>query len=146
MNVKMADNKEQKSEGSQAVSFAISSDYDIVKIREQAKTIAEKIGFSSAERTLIATAVSEICRNVIEYAQEGEITIKTVIRNPNGITITVCDKGPGIIDIKKAMEDGFSTRRGMGIGLPGSKRIMDEFEIESGPGKGTKVVMSKWIK
>jgi serine/threonine-protein kinase RsbT len=129
----------------EAIKLIIQSDTDIVKVRDYARKIAEEIGFSNTERTIIATAVSEICRNVIEYAQHGEITIEHIKKNPSGIKITVVDSGPGISDIKKAMQDGYSTHRGMGLGLPGTKRIMDDFEIMSKPGQGTKIIMSKWI-
>lgn len=126
--------------------FSIHSDKDIVIVREYARRVGEFIGFTANERTLIATAVSEICRNIIEYAQYGHVSIERVFENPKtGITITVEDKGPGIADLDLAMQDGYSTSRGMGVGLPGTKRIMDEFEIDTKPGRGTRVVMKKWI-
>jgi serine/threonine-protein kinase RsbT len=147
MKLKRSEHKGQKDNSTCSKSCIINSDNDIVKARECARDIAEKIGFSTFERTLIATAVSEICRNIIEYATNGEISIEPVFNNnpKKGITITVNDNGPGIADIEKAMMDGYSTRRGMGVGLPGTKRIMDNFEIESEPGKGTRVIMSKWL-
>lgn len=126
--------------------FSIQSDKDIVIVREYARELADYIGFLTNDRTLVATAVSEICRNIIEYAQKGEVTIERVTRNPRiGITITIQDSGPGIADVEQAMQDGYSTGRGMGVGLPGTRRIMDEFDIQSELGKGTKVVMSKWL-
>lgn len=126
--------------------FKVTSDKDVVKIREYARDIADGIGFSNNERTLIATAVSEICRNIIEYAVHGKITIKALYLNPKtGILISAKDNGPGIPDINKALKDGYSSGRGMGVGLPGTKRIMDEFVIESKPGNGTKIVMHKWV-
>lgn len=126
--------------------FSIHSDKDIVIVREYARGLAEYIGFSTNERTLIATAVSEICRNIIEYAQYGHVSIERAQQNLKiGITITIEDKGPGIPDVDLAMQDGYSTSRGMGVGLPGTKRIMDEFDIQTQPDKGTRVVMTKWI-
>lgn len=127
-------------------SFAVSTDKDVVQIREHARDMAGTLGFSRNDRTMITTVVSEICRNILEYAQRGELRIKLVNNNSQkGLQIIACDDGPGIADVKKAMQDGYSTGRGMGVGLPGSKRIMDEFEIESKPGKGTKITMCKWL-
>lgn len=143
----MADHKEENRVQKDVKTFAIKADFDIVKVREYARDLADEIGFSTNERTLIATAVSEICRNIIEYAQEGEVSILPVHKNPKtGITITVADQGPGIEDLEQAMQDGYSTGRGMGVGLPGTKRIMDYFDIQSEPGKGTRIVMSKWLE
>lgn len=141
----MADQKKEKNiEGLKI--FTIKADFDIVKVREYARDVADEIGFSTNERTLIATAVSEICRNIIEYAQDGEVSIEPILKNPKkGITITVEDQGPGIEDIDKAMQDGYSTGRGMGVGLPGTKRIMDEFDIQSEFNRGTRIVMTKWL-
>lgn len=144
----MADEKKLHSSEEEGVkTFRVVNDHDIVKVRECARDIADQIGFTTNERTLIATAVSEICRNVIEYAGEGTVLIQSETNNPkSGISITVEDSGPGIEDVKKAMQDGYSTSRGMGVGLPGSKRIMDDFKIYSEVGKGTRVIMSKWIQ
>ncbi|MEX0647251.1 MAG: anti-sigma regulatory factor [Balneolaceae bacterium] len=126
--------------------FQVSSDKDVVQVREFAREIAAELGFSTNDRTLITTVVSEICRNILEYAQKGNMSIKPIHKNPGkGICITAKDNGPGIADLKMAMQDGYSTGRGMGVGLPGSKRIMDDFNIESIPGSGTKITMCKWL-
>lgn len=126
--------------------FNVTTDKDVVRIREYSRIVAEKIGFSANERTLIATVVSEICRNIIEYAKTGQVIIQVLLQNSRiGILITAVDNGPGISNIDMAMKDGFSTGRGMGIGLPGSRRIMDDFEIESTPEYGTTVIMRKWL-
>lgn len=139
--------KKNHSVNKSAKTFSIYSDKDIVTVREYARVLAETIGFSTNQRTLIATAVSEICRNIIEYAQYGEVFIETVNKfNRIGITITIEDNGPGISDVNQAMTDGYSTGRGMGVGLPGTKRIMDEFVLQTQLGKGTKIVMSKWLE
>lgn len=141
----MTDRKKHK-RSKDVKTFTINADYDIVKVREYARDLADNIGFTTNERTLIATAVSEICRNIIEYAHDGEVTLEPSFKNQKrGITITVEDRGPGISDLKQAMQDGYSTGRGMGVGLPGTKRIMDEFDIQSEIGKGTRIVMSKWL-
>lgn len=121
------------------------SDLDIVTARQKGRAIAAEIGFSGSQLTLIATAISEVARNIISYAGEGEITFQTVDEgNRNGIVIVAQDGGPGIADVEAAMRDGFSTGRSLGIGLPGAKRLMDEFEVVSEVGTGTTVTMSKW--
>ena len=126
--------------------FRVSSDKDVVKIREYARDIAGSIGFTSNDQTLIATAVSEICRNIIEYAKYGEISIASLCDEPKkGIIIIAEDNGPGIHNITLALKDGYSSGRGMGVGLPGTRRIMDKFQINSRPGHGTKIEMHKWV-
>lgn len=127
-------------------SFYIRSDGNVVETREYGRKLAAKIGFSKTDQTLIATAISEICRNIIEYAGSGDITIEFKNnKNRRGIIITAKDEGPGIEDVERACQEGYSTGRGMGVGLSGSKRIMDEFDIQSERGKGTTINMSKWI-
>lgn len=129
------------------VCLPINSEVDIVTARQKGKELAGQLGFSSTELTLIATAISEIVRNIVEYAKEGEISIKIDQRGDRrGIVVVACDTGPGIPDIKLAMQDGYSTGKSLGLGLPGAKRLMDEFEIVSEVGKGTKVTMKKWVK
>ncbi len=128
------------------VKLRISSDTDIVTARQHGRVMAGDMGFSPTDMTLIATAISEIARNIIKYAGEGEITINTVIQNGRrGITVYACDEGPGIPDTALAMQDGYSTSGGLGLGLPGARRLMDEFDIVSHTQKGTAVVMKKWI-
>ncbi len=127
------------------IGVPIHSEYEIVTARQKVREICSKLGFSSAEQTLVATAVSELARNIVEYAKSGEIVIQLVNSNERkGIVITARDKGPGIPNIELAMKDGYSTSNGLGLGLPGSKRIMDEFEITSKVGKGTTVIIKKW--
>ena len=102
-------------------------------------------GFSTGDATLIATAISELARNIVSYARKGEITLKIVSASVRqGILIVASDNGPGIPDIRQAMRDGFSTSGSLGLGLPGVRRLMDEFEITSQPGKGTMVAVKKW--
>ena len=96
---------------------------------------------------MISTAVSELARNIIKYAKEGEVTLKIICQNlKKGIEILAIDKAPGIQDIDKALDENYSTGGTIGIGLPGTKRIMDDFHIESEPGKGTTIMARKWIK
>jgi serine/threonine-protein kinase RsbT len=118
---------------------------DIVSARKRGRELAAQIGFSHSNLTLIATAISEVTRNIVEFATRGEVII-SVIRNgtKQGVKIIVSDQGPGIADVTKVMRDGFSTGQGLGIGLPGTKRLMDEFEITSKVGKGTVITMKKW--
>jgi len=125
----------------------IDSEIDIVTARQKGRDMAAQLGFSSTELTLIATAISEIARNIVEYAREGEIFLGIDQKgDKRGIVVIGCDNGPGIPDIKLAMQDGYSTGKSLGLGLPGAKRLMDEFEIISEVGKGTKVTMKKWVQ
>jgi serine/threonine-protein kinase RsbT len=131
------------------VTVAISQDKDIVTARQRGRAMASKIGFSSTDQISIATAISELSRNIVEYAREGEILISMVRAQDNGqagIQIVARDAGPGISDVGLAMKDGYSTSRSLGLGLPGTKRLMDEFEIDSRPGKGTRVTIRKWLR
>lgn len=129
------------------VRIPINSEYDIVTARKIGRELAAQIGFSSAEQVAIATAISEIARNIVQFARHGEMSIGIVRQGDRrGIVIVARDEGPGIPDINLAMQDGYSTGGGLGLGLPGSKRMMDEFDIISTVGKGTKVTMKKWIR
>jgi serine/threonine-protein kinase RsbT len=126
--------------------IAISSDSDIVTARQTGRGLALQLGFSSTDLALIATAISEVARNMSNYAGGGEIVME-LSQGENGrqgIVIIAVDRGPGIPDIDLAMKDGYSTGNGLGLGLPGSRRLMDEFEVQSEPGKGTKITMKKW--
>jgi serine/threonine-protein kinase RsbT len=123
----------------------INSDQDIVLARQRGRTIAVDAGFSAVDATLIATAISELARNIVTYAKCGEISLSAVSQNGRrGITIIASDKGPGITDTKRALRDGFSTSGSLGLGLPGVRRLMDDFEISSEPGQGTRVTVTKW--
>lgn len=120
---------------------------DVILAREYAREMAQEIGFDIVEQIQISTATSELSRNVTQFAGNGKVTITEVIQDGiKGIEIVVEDRGPGISDIEKAMEDGFSTNNALGFGLPGAQRLMDEFEIESQIGVGTKVRIKKWLK
>jgi serine/threonine-protein kinase RsbT len=130
-----------------AVLVRIEADTDIVAARQVGREKAEQIGFTATDATLIATAISEVARNITTYAGSGEIEIVTR-RNAVGIGIEVIarDHGPGISDIEQAMLDGFSTAGGMGLGLPGARRLMDEFAVVAPVGVGTVVTMRKWVR
>lgn len=125
----------------------IRSDVDIVVARQQGREIAAKAGFKGTDLTVIATAISEVARNILLYAKEGEILLGEVQNGQRrGIAVIARDDGPGIPNLSLAMQDGYSTGKGLGLGLPGSKRLMDEFNVVSQPGKGTTVTMKKWVR
>jgi serine/threonine-protein kinase RsbT len=126
---------------------AIGHEADIVMARQKGRELAASRGFSSTDQTLIATAISEVARNIIEYARRGEI-ILSAIEAPGrrGIMVIAADQGPGIPNIELAMRDGYSSKNSLGMGLPGAKRLMDEFVLRSPPGEGTIVTMKKWMR
>ena len=122
-------------------------DADVVTARQQGRAMAMGVGFAGSDLALLATAISEVARNIISYAESGEIVLQEVLQGGRrGILVIARDRGPGIQDIALAMQDGFSTGRSLGLGLPGAKRLMDEFEICSVPGEGTTVTMRKWTR
>ena len=125
----------------------IESPLDIVTARQAVRELAGRLGFPTSEITIIATAVSEITRNIIEYAERGEVTVRIVREaRRQGLMVVAFDRGPGIPDISRAMQDGFSTGKSLGLGLPGAKRMMDEFSVVSAVGEGTTVTMKKWVR
>ncbi len=109
---------------------------------QQGRALSQKLGFHLVDQTAVCTAILEIARNIVKYAGRGEMTMAPV--TDNGLEIIARDTGPGIADISRAMENGFSTGNSLGLGLPGAKRLMSSFEIESQPGKGTHIVMRKY--
>ncbi|MBI3303160.1 MAG: anti-sigma regulatory factor [Deltaproteobacteria bacterium] len=119
---------------------------DIVVARQQGRTLASRLGFSSIDQTLIATAISEVARNIVAYATGGEIILHAIQQDggKRGLVIIARDEGPGIPDIGLAMQNGYSTSNSLGLGLPGAKRMMDEFDIVSAVGQGTTITMKKW--
>lgn len=129
------------------VRVLISSDADIVVARQQARAMAGEIGIEGSDLTVVATAVSEIARNIITYAGHGEMTLSVVLEGRRrGILVVASDSGPGIADLSLAMQDSYSTGQSLGMGLPGSRRLMDDFDIVSEPGMGTTVTMKKWVR
>jgi len=127
------------------IQVPINSDQDIVAARQKGRSLAAALGFSSGDATLIATAISELARNIITYAKSGEIRL-TVINGSarQGIQLVAHDQGPGIPDVQQALRDGFSTSGSLGLGLPGVVRLVDEFEIVSEENRGTTVTAKKW--
>jgi serine/threonine-protein kinase RsbT len=125
----------------------IVNEVDIVTARQRGRALAGELGFAGSDQALIATAISELARNILLYAGHGEIGITTERENGRlGIGVVASDQGPGIPDLRRALEDGFSTGKGLGLGLPGTKRIMDEFDLASEIGKGTRVTVRKWVR
>jgi serine/threonine-protein kinase RsbT len=126
-------------------SITITREQDVVPFRNRVKEYAVKIGMSLVNQTKLITGASELVRNMLKYGKGGVVNIEVITKGrDNGIRLTFEDKGPGIPDIKKAMTDGFTTGRSMGLGLPGTKRLMNEFDIQSELGKGTRITVVKW--
>jgi serine/threonine-protein kinase RsbT len=124
----------------------IRSSGDIVTARQRGRALAVGLGFTGGDVTLIVTAISELARNILEYATTGEIVLGEDRRNDRpGLVIVARDEGPGISDIAVALSAGYSTGSGLGLGLPGVRRLMDEFDISSRPGHGTTVTVRKWL-
>jgi serine/threonine-protein kinase RsbT len=129
------------------IQVPIRSDQDIVAARQKGRSLAASLNFSSGDATLIATAISELARNIVSYARQGEIRLKVIngsTRSKYGIQVIAHDEGPGIADLEHALRDGFSTSGGLGLGLPGVRRLVDEFHIVSKPSHGTTVTVRKW--
>ena len=129
------------------VTVPIEHESDIVTARQRGRELAAATGFSSTQQTMIALAISEIARNIVTYAHRGRITVGRLDEGGRrGVLVVAQDEGPGIPDIELAMRDGYSTARSLGVGLPGAKRVMDEFELVSAVGHGTTVTMRKWLR
>lgn len=129
------------------ISVPIEREADIVTARQKGRELCAELGFSNTDRTLVATAISELARNIVRYAERGEMLLSRVNDSGrSGIIVVARDNGPGIADPELAMRDGFSTGNSLGLGLPGAKRLMDEFELVSRPNAGTIVTMRKWVR
>lgn len=133
--------------GTDHVVVRIADEADIVNARQQGRELASGAGLRGADLTLVATAISEVARNIVKYAGSGQVVLRRTQRDGRqGITVIAEDQGPGIANIEEALRDGYSTAGGLGLGLPGARRLMDEFEIESEVGQGTRVTMTKWTR
>ncbi len=123
----------------------VAGDADVVTARTRAKDLADALGFSRTDQTVIAAAVSEIARNIVVYAGAGEVVLRAERGNTGwGLVVVARDDGPGIADVEQALTDGFSTAGSLGVGLPGARRLMDSLEVDSEVGGGTTVTMLKW--
>ena len=128
--------------------IAIESDSDVVTARQRARELAAELELSSTDQTLLATAISEVARNITTYAVRGEVLL-SIVRDSGGregIRVVARDEGPGIEDLELALQDGYTSGGGLGLGLPGARRLVDEFEIESAPNEGTTVTLVKWSR
>ena len=128
--------------------ISIESDADVVTARQRARALAVGLEMPSTDQTLLATAISEVARNITAYAVRGEVLLELVRdkRGRQGIRVIARDEGPGIADLERAMTDGYTTGGGLGLGLPGARRLVDEFDIETAPGAGTTVTLVKWTR
>jgi len=127
------------------IRVGIETDADLVIARAEGRAMAQRLGFRRPDPTLIATAISELARNLVMHVGHGEIIMRPIVEDRrSGVLIIVRDEGPGIADVDAALRLGHASRGGLGLGLPGARRLMDEFEIDSQPGKGTTVTMRKW--
>ncbi|MCJ8008511.1 anti-sigma regulatory factor [Lederbergia wuyishanensis] len=125
----------------------IINEWDIVAVRQLGRNVAKELGFGTVDQARITTAISELARNIFLYAGQGEVCIVKEHQNGrNGLKIIAKDNGPGIADIRRVMEDGYTTSGGLGAGLPGVKRLMDEFDIQSKLHEGTEIVAVKWLR
>ncbi|KQL34936.1 anti-sigma regulatory factor [Psychrobacillus sp. FJAT-21963] len=128
-------------------SVDIITEWDIVAARQLGRNKAKEVGFGTVDQARITTAISELARNIYLYAGKGKIEINHITEgNLKGLLVTASDEGPGIADVRKALEDGYTTSGGLGAGLPGVKRLMDNFKIETVIGEGTKISATKWLR
>ena len=126
----------------------IDSDADVVTARQQARAMASDLDLTSTDQTLLATAISEVARNITTYAVRGEVEL-SVVHDDNGregIKVIARDHGPGIENLEQAMQDGYTSGGGLGLGLPGARRLVDDFNIETAPGQGTTVTLVMWAR
>ncbi len=117
---------------------------DIVVARQAGRDLAKQMGYGLVDQSRIPTAISELARNILRYAGTGKVTVRSLSVPRPGIEVVAEDQGPGIANIKQAMTEGYSSSGGLGMGLPGTKRLMDEMEIDTAPGRGTIIVIRKW--
>lgn len=128
-------------------SVKIVTEWDIVAARQLGRNVSKELGFGTVDQARITTAISELARNIYLYAGKGQIYIEKLNRGgKNALLVVATDEGPGIPDVRKVMEDGYSTSGGLGAGLPGVKRLMDEFDIETNVGEGTEIKAVKWLR
>ena len=135
-------------EAKEGIRVFIGHETDIVVACQKGRDVAARLGFGGGDQVAIAIAISEVARNILDHAGQGEILVQTQIRQEergSGIVVVARDRGPGIADVNLALQDGYSTRGSLGVGLPGAKRLMDEIEVVSKVGQGTTVTMRKWV-
>lgn len=129
-----------------AKTFPIVTEPDVIIARQMGRSLASRLGFSVIDQARITTAISELARNIINYGVRGSVTICGIKgERGEGIEIRFDDVGPGIPDVAKAMSHGYSSKSGLGVGLPGSRRLMDDFDLRTAPGEGVHIVVRKWL-
>jgi len=134
-----------RSRGDGSTRIAVATDGDVVLARQTGRALAADLGFGATDGTVIATAISEVTRNIVKFAGTGEVLVRRVDEPARcGLRVVARDAGPGIPDVEQALVDGHTTYGGLGLGLPGCRRLMDDFEITSAPGRGTTITMAKW--
>jgi serine/threonine-protein kinase RsbT len=125
--------------------ISINQDVNVLVASQHGRTLAAMLGFTEVGQAAVAIAISEVARNILNYAGQGDMVLCPIEQDARqGISVVAWDQGPGIPDVNRAMQDGYTTGKGLGLGLPGAKRLMDEFEIVSEVGKGTTIMMKKW--
>lgn len=127
------------------VRVEIHEEYDVVLVRSQSMTLCDELGFSSSEKVKVTTVASELARNIVQYVGNGHVDFSRIIGGRPGIEIHAVDRGPGITDIDTVLSGGYVSKTGMGMGLIGARRLMDDFEIKTGPGQGTEVIARKYV-
>lgn len=133
--------------GNYSSTIVVETELDIVAARQTGRLLAKEIGFGEVDQARIATAISELARNIYLYAKRGRVVFSKVHADGQiGIKIEASDNGPGIHDVQQVMQDGYTTSGGLGAGLPGVKRLMDSFSIQSQSGEGTRIEIVKWIR
>lgn len=133
--------------GANAVRVAIRRESDIVAARREGRRLGLQLGFSATELTLLTAAITEVARNIVVYAQTGELWLELLSDGARrGLKVTARDEGPGIADVPSALRDGVSSIGNMGLGLPGARRVVDELTVDSAPGRGTTVTLVKWVR
>jgi serine/threonine-protein kinase RsbT len=133
-------------EDERASVIPIESDADVVTARQRARKLAGELELTSTDQTLLATAISEVARNITTYAKRGEVEL-SMVRDDGGregIRVVARDQGPGIENLDLALQDGYTSGSGLGLGLPGARRLVDDFDIETAPGQGTTVTLVMW--
>lgn len=135
---------QDKTRAETRIEVLLASDEDVILARQKIRSVAQEIGFSMLDQTRIVTAASELARNIVVHGKSGKVMVENLTPRP-GIRVVFSDQGPGIADVDQAMKEGFSTAGSLGLGLSGARRLVDEFTIESSPGKGTTVTVVKWL-
>ncbi|PWV44927.1 anti-sigma regulatory factor [Nocardiopsis sp. L17-MgMaSL7] len=128
------------------LSLPVRNDADLMSVRQRVRGLAQDLGFGLVQQTKLVTAASELARNTLVHGGGGHVTVEAVTDGNGGagVTLVFTDQGPGIADVDRALDDGYSTAGGLGMGLSGSKRLVDDFSVRTAPGEGTAVTITLW--